>query len=361
MSIHMTTVTPHRSDRRQEAAAGVLISVLVPIRNEARSIRRTLEQLVHQGYDPNRFEILVIDGGSTDGTREIVAEFAARMSNIRFFHNPRVWSSAARNIGICHARGEILVVVDGHCLLARDWLSAVEQCMVQSGADCLGRPQPLVTPEATAVGRAIGLARSSWLGHHPSSFIYSNVERFVPAISVAVAYRRRVFQQLGPFDESFDACEDVEFNHRVDAAGLRCFFSPRVAVRYESRTNLRGLFRQLTRYGQGRMRLLWKHHSTFSLGSFLPAMFVLGIMLGAAGSLFSSALAYAFLAVAALYLSVVLVASATASIKSRAGLGTALWMPLVFLTIHTAAGWGALSELVRGLFRKSPKPKEVPA
>jgi succinoglycan biosynthesis protein ExoA len=85
------------------------------------------------------------------------------------------------------------------------------------------------------------------LGHHPASFIYSDAERFVPAKSVAVAYRRAVFDQVGLFDESFDACEDVELNHRIDRLGLRCFFTPQIAVRYRPRASLSGLFGQMSR------------------------------------------------------------------------------------------------------------------
>src|SRR5437763_1581398 len=83
----------------------------------------------------------------------------------------------------------------------------------------------------------------------------SSAERFVRPQSVAVAYRREVFDTVGFFDEQFDACEDVEFNERVARAGLSCFFSPHVQVQYHPRDTLGGLFRQMARYGRGRMRL----------------------------------------------------------------------------------------------------------
>src|SRR5436305_564656 len=80
--------------------------------------------------------------------------------------------------------------------------------------------------------------------------------------------------------ETFDACEDVEFNHRLAAAGLRCFFTPRARVRYFPRATLKALFLQMARYGRGRVRLLRKHPDTFSLTGFLPALFVAGVFLG---------------------------------------------------------------------------------
>src|SRR5207244_2168104 len=98
---------------------------------------------------------------------------------------------------------------------------------------------------ATLLQRAIATARASRLGHHPASYIYSNVEQFVPPQSVAIAYRREVFERVGWFDETFDACEDVEFNHRVAKAGLRCWLTPRVQVRYQPRGSLGELFVQM--------------------------------------------------------------------------------------------------------------------
>ena len=128
--------------------------------------------------------------------------------------------------------------------------------------------------------RAIAAARASRLGHHPASHIYSDREGFVPPHSVAVAYRRGVFDTVGLFDERFDACEDVEFNHRVARAGLKCWFTPRVQVHYYPRASLVGLFRQMVRYGRGRIRLLRKHPETFSLPGFVPAAFLAGVVLG---------------------------------------------------------------------------------
>src|SRR5262249_37707900 len=158
-------------------------------------------------------------------TRAIAESLAADHPQVRVLDNPRRLSSAARNIGVRQARGELIVIVDGHCELeGRDYLRNLADAFRRGGADCLGRPQPMDVTGASALQEALAAARSSWLGPPPESFIYSNTERFVPAKSVAVAYRRAVFDRVGGFDERFDACEDVELNHRIDRAGLKCFF-----------------------------------------------------------------------------------------------------------------------------------------
>ncbi|HKB40503.1 MAG TPA: glycosyltransferase, partial [Gemmataceae bacterium] len=196
------------------------VSVIVPVRNEAVFITKTLCQLLDQDYDPSRFEVIVADGESTDATADLVRALQARYPNLHLVSNPGRWSSAGRNAALEVSRGEIVVVVDGHCELEnRRYLSDLVDAFERSGADCVGRPQPMDVSLATTLQRTIAAARSSRLGHHPESFIYSADEGFVRPQSVAVAYRREVFEAVGTFDERFDACEDVEFNHRVDRAG----------------------------------------------------------------------------------------------------------------------------------------------
>ncbi len=232
---------------RQEVAVP-FISVIVPVRNEEVFIEATLRQLLAQDYDADKFEILVADGRSTDRTRDIVAALQAHYPQITLLDNPGRLSSAGRNVAIEASRGDLIVLIDGHCEIDNiHYLADVADAFARSGAECLGRPQPLDVSGATPLQRAVAVARSSRLGHHPASDIYSGDERFVAPESVAVAYRREVFSVVGAFDETFDACEDVEFNHRLARAGMRCFFTPRVQVRYFPRSSLSGLFRQMMR------------------------------------------------------------------------------------------------------------------
>jgi succinoglycan biosynthesis protein ExoA len=320
------------------------ISIIVPVRNEGRHIESTLRQLLEQEY-PGEWEIIVVDGESTDDTAWLVHNIAAKHPRIRLLSNPKRLSSAARNIGIQHARGEVILVVDGHCELNdRKLLENVSSAFGRSGAACLGRPQPLDISAATPMQQAIALARSSRLGHHPNSFIYVDEEHFVPAHSVAVAYRRDVFEKVGYFDEGFDACEDVEFNHRIDKAGLKCFFTPSIQVRYFPRTTVRRLFNQLARYGSGRMRLLKKHPDTFSLGSFLPAIFWLGILLGWLGGFLWYPLWPLYFGILGLYLGTVILVSLQISLSQKQ-IRLLPLLPVIFVTIHLASATGVVREL----------------
>jgi len=337
------------------------VTIVVPVRNEECFIVRTLEALLSQDYPPELFEIHVVDGKSTDKTRELVSRFLQRRTRVYLHDNPNRLSSSARNIGIRNSTGELILIVDGHCELKdRQYLTRLNAAFQRSEADCLGRPQPQEVSQATPVQRAIAAARQSPLGHHPDSFIYSSTERIVPAHSIAVAYRREVFDRIGYFDERFDACEDVEFNHRIDLAGLRCLFTPDILIRYEPRGTISGLFRQLVRYGRGRIRLLRKHVDTFSFKTLIPAIFVAGLPIGAICSWFSSWLGLVFWSAVGFYALAIIVATLFAA-RVAGNWRAIAWLPCVFFIIHFASGTGQWIEFVSGRRDMKIAPEKVPA
>lgn len=331
------------------AAVGMpTVSVLVPVRNEGRHIASTLGDLLAQDYPADRYEILVADGRSTDDTRDIVKAMAT--PNLRLLDNPALLSSAGRNAAVRAARGDILLLVDGHCDLGGPgYLREVASAFRRSGADCVGRPQPLDVEGASDLQRAIAAARGCRLGHHPASHIWAESEGFVPPQSVAVAYRRDVFDRVGLFDENFDACEDYEFNTRVAAAGMTCFLTPRVTARYTPRDSLVRLFRQMVRYGRGRIRLLRKHPKTFSPAVFVPALFLLGLVMGPLLSLLVPILWVPYAACVGVYL--VLVLGYTLTLAAR-DVRTLPWLPPVFFAVHGGAAVGVIWELLFGPPRK---------
>jgi len=323
-----------------------LVSIVMPVLNEEAYLRGTLEMLLDQEYPRSAMEILVVDGGSTDRTREIARSYERRGEPVRLVHNLRRWSSAARNRGVRRARGEIVLVIDGHCELPdrRNLLNLV-RAFEKSGADIVGRPQPLIVRGASALQQAIAWARACWLGHHPDSYIYCEVDQFVPALSVGAAYRRSVFERIGYFDESFDACEDVDFNYRADEAGLTCFLAWQARVHYHPRATLGGLFRQLARYGRGRVRMARKHPRTWSWKSMAPAAGVAAWISLLLASPWSMSAATLFTAANAAY-ALVLVGTTLGIAVQRGWSRPVAWLPAVFATIHFAAGFG---ELVEGL------------
>ena len=166
--------------------------------------------------------------------------------------------------------------MDGHCAIPRrDYLVRTVELFETTGADCLARPQPLEQLADGLWAPAIAAARHSWIGHNYPSDIYGGPPGYTNPRSAGAAYRRACIEQLRGFDERFDACEDVEFNHRLARAGYRSYRHPDLAVHYRPRSTLRGLYRQMLRYGTGRARLFRTHALTVPWPLVLMTLFVL--------------------------------------------------------------------------------------
>ncbi len=334
--------TPRRE--RPEIRQLPFLSVVVPVRNEETFIKSTLMQLLGQDYPEDRFEVLVVDGASTDSTCQKVLEVAQEHTQVRLLENPGIRSSSGRNIGFRAGQGEVFLVVDGHCYLAGDRLfQDIVKCLDESGADCLGRPQPLDPPGITPFQRAVGLARASPLGHSLKSYIYSDRAGCLSPVSVAAIYRRKIFDCVGYVDEEFDACEDVEFNYRIEKAGLKCYFHPMLAIRYYPRRDFRSFFRQMFRYGRGRARFVRKHPAALSLDKALLVLLVLGAVLLPPCVLLISAFSLIWCSAYAVYVLVILAESVWLSILH--GWKHMRYLPLLFLTIHFGLGAGFLAGL----------------
>ena len=323
------------------------LTVVIPVRNEELHVGTVLAELESQEYPRDRFEVLVAEGNSTDGTAKVVAAFKAHASiSVQLLGNPAQLSSAGRNVGARNARGEFVIYLDGHCHIpSKTLLRDAVELFENTGADCLCRPQPLTMSDNTVFQDVVAHARATPLGHGQDSTIYAtNWEGPVNPSSAGALYRRSVFDRIGCYDEGFDACEDVEFNYRVFKAGLRSYLSPRLAVLYRPRGDLKSLWKQMLRYGRGRCRLVRKHPDAFSVSQIIPLAFLVWLGVGTVSSFFSGRIAEFFLVILAAYLLVVLAFSA--GLALRYGWRHFVLAPVVYAAIHFGLGAGFLVELL---------------
>jgi succinoglycan biosynthesis protein ExoA len=323
-----------------------LISVIVPVLDGRATMPKLLDELLRQNYPPDRFEILVVDGGSSDGTADLVRRrFANKYSCIRVLDNPLGRSSAGRNIGIRAARGQVLVFIDGHCSIpSRNLLEDTAAILSLTGAGCLCRPQPLLAPSDTPTGEVIALARTSWLGRGGNSAA-GNRQAFAFADPVhgGSTYRREVFDRIGFFDETFDACADIEFNLRVRKAGIRAYADPRLAVHARPPATLRALLSQGIAKGRDRMRLMRKHPAASRLSELIPLAILVALLVAPLAWLLLPRMA-ALLAAAPLALIAGAVAFASLQLGIRHGLGTLWKAPWVFAAMGCGTGTGLILE-----------------
>lgn len=361
-----TTRVPrqHATEFSLQESSCPFISIIIPVRNEERHLGAVLAGLLNQDYPVERCEILVVDGDSSDDTARLVEEVAkASAIQIKLLHNPRQLSSAGRNIGVRHSTGELIVFVDGHCHIPnRQLLRATAHYFQSTHADCLCRPQPLTAPGSNWFQKVVANVRASVIGHGRDSSIYSSsLECFTEPTSSGASYRRDVFDRVGFYDESLDACEDVEFNYRVFRAGLRSYISPHLTVQYHARSSFSALWKQMVRYGQGRYRFARKHPQALSVTQLIPAAFLLSLLVGCLGSLVSARAAQIFLWSTVAYATTVIAFSA--GLGLRYGWRHLITAPFVYLTIHSGLGYGYLAgvtQFLRGILSsRSPANPET--
>jgi len=317
------------------------ITIVIPVRNEEKYLNNTIVDLLQQDYPKERYEIIVADGESDDSTPKIVENLMKENPQIMLKTNPKKLSSSGRNVGFKNGKGDIFLVIDGHCkIINRQLLKNLAEGFEKSGAQCLGRPQPFIIPSEPTMEKAIALARGSWLGHSVKSYIHSNQEGFVSPVSVGCAYRREVFEAIGYVDESFDACEDVEFNYRVEKRGLSAYFSPGIAVYYFARKDIKGLWKQLNRYGMGRWRLIFKHPEMLDVHTFLPLFFLIGVLAGPITWFMKGPLFTIYMLSMLAYLGII--AGEGLRLSKGEGIRFFLKISFAFITIHLSLGMGLL-------------------
>jgi len=317
------------------------VSVIVPMRNEERHIEGCLRSLLVQDYPSHRFEVLVVDGGSTDHSRALAEAFVEHSSpEVRLLDNPARTTACGLNIGLGAARGELIARVDAHARVALDFLSQSVAALEASGADVVGGP--ISTMGDGLTGGAIALAMSSPFGVGDAAFRYSQQEQWTDTVAFAT-YRRGVFERLGPFAEDIDCGEDDEFHYRLGEAGGRILLTPAIGSTYYSRSSFAGVFRQYFSYGQAKAKVLRRHPGQARLRQLVPAAFVAALLASAAVAPRGGACALPLLGVSGAYVTGSLAASTV--LAARQGRRYLPLLPLAFACLHVGYGLGFLTGL----------------
>ena len=328
------------------------VTVIIPVRNEEGFIGRCLQALAAQDYPRDRFEVIVLDGGSTDSTEEevrVTAEGAGL--TVYFAPNPRRTAAAGFNLGLTLAHGDVIVRLDGHSRPNQDFLSASVRVLLTSGADAAGGP--IETRGFGVTGRAIALAMSSGFGIGDTAFRHAGAGLQEAETVPYGAYRRAVFERIGSLAEDIDRGEDDEFNYRLRSAGGRIVLSPEIRSTYYCRDTLSGLARQYWGYGLAKTAVLHRHPGRLRARHLVPPAFVAvlagGTLLGIFVRPFARIAALAALAYAG--------ANLFATLRLvRDNRREARYLPLAFACIHIPAGAGMLAGFARSLLRRARSP-----
>jgi succinoglycan biosynthesis protein ExoA len=319
------------------------VSVVMPVRNERAHIERSLRAVLEQDYPNDLLEIIVADGMSTDGTRDILQRLKAQDPRVTLVDNPKRTAPCALNLATAVSRGQVVVRVDGHCEVANDYVGKCVTHLVKDGVDGVGGS--LVTVGETQRAKAIAAAMSSSFGVGGAAFRTAGSVTMIADTVPFPAYTRTMIEAAGPYDERFTKNQDDEYNYRIRKLGGRLLLAADVHSRYYSRATLRSLAKQYYGYGLYKPWVFWKNPRQMKLRQFIPAGFVACLVTLAVLSGFWLWARWTLLALVAVYAA----ASATASLCTAARTD---WrylpvLPAAFAALHVCYGAGFLVGLVR--------------
>ncbi|MCI0849756.1 MAG: glycosyltransferase family 2 protein [Chloroflexi bacterium] len=321
------------------------VSVIVPMRNEQRYVERCLASLAKQTYPPDRFEVIVIDGGSTDGSRALVEAMRDSVPALQIVENRGRHTARGLNLGLATARGEVIARVDAHAAVAEDFLQECVAALRRTAADVVGGP--IETLGEGSVGESVALAVSSPFGVGNAVFRYSQREQWTDTVAFP-AYRRDVFDRFGPFAE-IEAGEDDDLHYRLRDGGARILLTPAIRSTYYARNSLWGLSRQYFSYGQAKVAVLSRHPFRARIRQLVPAALIVALVVSAVLAAFGGLLIVPLAVLVTSYVTASLAVSL--AIARRRGWRHALRLPLAFVCMHMAYGLGFLSGLVRWVLR----------
>ncbi|HET7451545.1 MAG TPA: glycosyltransferase family 2 protein [Thermoanaerobaculia bacterium] len=333
-----------------------LVTVVLPVRNEAGFIARSLGAVLEQDYPPARLEVIVADGMSTDATRAIVLRSAAAHPEIpvSIVDNPEGIVPTGMNAGIASARGDVIVRVDGHTIVAPDYVRRCVDALRRTGAQNVGGRMTAMGEGSFA--RAVAAATSSRFGVGGARFHYSDREEEVDTVYMG-AWPRSVLADLGGFDPEMVRDQDDELNYRLRARGGRVVLCPEIRSRYFNRATVRSLARQYFQYGYWKVRVLQKHPRQMRPRQFAPPALAAAVVVSAAAAAVSRPGRIALAGLGAAYAAAALGASAVAA--RRAGRRAAPYLPIAFGALHFAYGFGFLAGLARFWNRWNRRRKSV--
>jgi len=249
------------------------VSVMLPVLNEVESIDDVLGDLLAQDYRGS-LEVVVADGGSTDGTLGKLSEWNAADPRIRVVDNPKRRQAVGLNLAAAQSAGSVLVRADGHSRYARDYVSNSMRVLAEVGGAVGGRMRPV---GATAFGRAVAAAMESPLTMGPGRFHHATTREEVDTVYLG-AFNRPDFEALGGFRLFTGTSEDADFYFRWRQSGRKVFVDPTIVSTYRPRDAPGALWRQYFRYGLGKSEMLWFNGRLPSPRPLAPMSLVVGLL-----------------------------------------------------------------------------------
>lgn len=324
------------------------VSLIIPCYNEEKSIASLIGNILRFDYPRQRMEAFLVDGMSTDRTRELISEASAREPFIRLLVNEKRFVPFALNLGIEKARGEVIIRLDAHSEYPADYVSRLVRQLYLLNADNVGGVWETLPSGASAKAGAIASALSSAFGVGDSKYRLGAKEIMKVDTVPYGCFRKELFGRIGMFDEELLRNQDDEFNARIIQNGGSIYLIPDLLIRYYARPDARSLARMLYQYGYFKPLVNKKLKKPATLRQFVPPLFALFLVAGWVPSLFSVCFLYAYAGGLSLYILLDLYFSFRNSVRGK--LSWLAFLPWIFPLQHLSYGFGYLSGIVNFVF-----------
>lgn len=321
------------SDAAHDQPAWPSVSVVIPVRNEARHLESAVAAVLGQGY-PGTLDVCLAVAPSSDDTAAIADRLARDHREVSVVANATGLTAAGLNRAIAATAGEVVVRVDGHARLSPGYIVRAVETMRRTGAVNVGGIQD---PRGTTTfEHAVAVAMSSWAGTGGSRFHVGGPEGPVDTVYLGV-FGRSALERVGAFDETLVRNQDYELNIRLRADGGTIWFDPELRVEYQPRSTWRSLARQYFEYGWWKAEVVGAHPGSIRPRQVAPVVLLLALTL-------STLVPGRRLRLPATYVATV---GALAAADTRLDRGASLRFVVVVPTMHLAWAVGFLASVAR--------------
>lgn len=320
------------------------VSVIIPVLNEERFLYQAVSAILNQDYESD-FEVILALGPSKDKTNEVARDLA-KDSRVKLINNPSGKTASALNEAIKNSKFDIIVRLDGHAIVDKNYLDNAVSTLMETNADNVGG---LMQAEGISnFEKSVAAAMTSKFGVGNAPFHVGGTPGEVDTVYLGT-FRKSALARVGYFDESFVRAQDWELNYRIRKTGGKIWFNPKLVVSYRPRPNLKALSKQYFEYGQWRKQVTKKYPETISLRYLAPPITVSGLAIGFIFILLNFFTKISFFNIGWLaifsYLAVLILGFIT--IKGKISLKSRLLLFLVLPTMHLSWGVGFLKPTKR--------------
>lgn len=325
------------------------VAIAIPTLNEERFISRCLDSIIKQTFKFEKMDVMIIDGGSNDKTKDIVAEYQKSHQNIRFIENKKKIQSVAFNIGFKKSTAPYIIRLDAHAEYDSKYISlCIENLKQDEKRGNVGGRCNILPFNQSLWAQTNAILNHSRFGIGGAAFRVSNEAHNTDSVPFG-AFPRKIIEKIGGMREDLPRGEDNEYNSRIRKAGYKIFFDPNIISSYFARPTLGASCKQMYANGNSIGYLYYIDREAIGIRHLVPLLFVVSGLLSIIISVLWSPFCYVFCGGLALYI----IADAIASIMgAKDNVKCTLPLFILFFCVHVSYGMGTIAGLIKGLKTK---------